>query len=91
MLELAEALVGQHPVASAVEQTGGALAQRRRAIRSGAKMHAAFALIAQIQLGKYRPVAARKRGLGAALFHQPGKREFDALAGAQIAGGIIGA
>jgi hypothetical protein len=54
-----------------VEQTGGGLPHRRRAIRSGAKMHAAFAVIAQIQLGKRRLVAARKRRLGAALFLQP--------------------
>ena len=91
MLELAKALVRQHPVVFGVEQTGGGLAHRRRAIRSGAKMHAAFAVIAQIQLGKCRLVAARKRRLGAALFLQPGKREFDVLAGAQLAGGIIGA
>ena len=76
-LELAEALVRKHPVAFGVEQTGGGLAHRRRAIRSGAKMHAAFAVIAQIQLGKCRLVAARERRLGAALFLQLGKREFD--------------
>ena len=48
MLEFAEALVRQHPVVLGVEQTGGGLAHRRRAIRSGTKMHAAFAFIAQI-------------------------------------------
>ena len=91
MLQLAKALVRQHPVVFGVEQTGGGLAHRRRAIRSGAKMHAAFAVIAQIQLGKCGLVAARKRRPGAALFLQPGKREFDVLAGTQFAGGIIGA
>src|SRR6185312_2260817 len=38
-----------------------------------------------------RLVAARERRLGAALFLQPGKREFEVLAGSQFAGGIIGA
>src|SRR5271165_3077568 len=42
MLEFAKALVGQNPVVFGVEQTGGGLAQRRRAIRSGAEMHAAL-------------------------------------------------
>src|SRR5712664_1635431 len=42
MLQLAKALLWQHPVVFRVEQTGGGLAHRRRAIRSGAKMHAAF-------------------------------------------------
>ena len=89
MLEFAKALVGQHPVMLGVEQTGGGLPQRRRAIRSGTKMHTALAVIAQIQLGKCRLVAARERRLRAALFLQPGEREFDVLAGAQLAGGII--
>jgi hypothetical protein len=88
---LAEALIGQNPVALGLEQTGSGLPQRRRAIRSGAKMHTAFAVIAQIQLGKCRPIAARKRRLRAALFPQPGQREFDVLAGTQLAGGVIGA
>ena len=48
MLELAETLLRQHPVALGIEQTGGGLAYLRRAIRSGTKMHAAFAFIAQI-------------------------------------------
>ena len=91
MLELAETLLRQHPVVLGVEQTGGGLAHRRRAIRSGTKMHAAFAFIAQIQLGKCGLVAARERRLCAALFLQPGKREFEVLAGPQFAGGIIGA
>ena len=91
MLELAEAVVGQHPVVRGVEQAGGSLPQRRRAIRSGAKMHAAFAVIAQIQLGKCRLVTARKRRLRTALLLQPGERELDVLAGPQFAGGVIGA
>ena len=82
---------GSIPSCSASNKTGGGLAQRRRAIRSGAKMHAAFAVIAQIQLGKCRLVATRERRLCAALFLQPGEREFEVLAGAQLAGGIIGA
>ncbi len=82
MLELAKALVGQHPVVLGVEQSGGGLPQRWRAIRSGAKMHAAFAVIAQIQFGKCGLIAACKRRLRAALFLQPGEREFDVLAGA---------
>ena len=89
-LEVAEALVRQNPVVLGVEQAGGGLPQRWRAIRSGAKMHTAFAVIAQIQLGKCRLVAARKRRRRAALFLQPGEREFDVLAGAQLAGGVIG-
>ena len=89
MIEFPEALVGQHPVVFDVEQPGRGLPQRWRTIRSGAKMHAAFAVIAQVQLGKGGLVAARKRRLRAALFLQPGKREFDVLAGAQLAGGII--
>ncbi len=91
LLKLAKALLRQHPVLFGIEQTGGGLAHRRRAIRSGAKMHAAFAFIAQIQLGKCRLVAARKRRPGAALFLQPRQREFDVLASTQFAGGIIGA
>ena len=91
MLQLAEALVRQHPVAFGVEQTGGGLAHGRRAIRSGAEMHAALAVVAQIELGERRLVAARERRLGAALLLQPGQREFEVLAGAQFAGGIIGA
>src|SRR5450755_3829039 len=90
MLQLAEALAWKHSIVFGVEQTGGGLAHRRRTVRSGAKMHAALALIAQIQLGKCRLVAARKRRPGAALFLQPRKREFDVLAGTQLAGGIIG-
>ena len=89
MLQLAKALLRQHPVVFRIEQTGSGLAHRRRAIRSGAKMHAAFAVIAQIQLGKCRVVAARKRRPRTALFLQPGKREFEVLASAQLAGGII--
>src|SRR5438477_3984289 len=88
-LEVAEAIVRQHPVALGVEQTGGDLAHRRRTIRSSAKMYAAFAVITQIQLGKCRLIATRERRLGTALLLQPGKREFDVLAGAQFAGGII--
>ncbi len=91
LLELAQPLLGQHPVAFDIEQGGGGLAHRRRTIRSGAKMHAAPAVIAQVQLGKRRLVAARERPPRAALFHQPGQCEFEVLAGAQLAGGIIGA
>jgi hypothetical protein len=54
-------------------------------------MHAAFAVIAQVQLGKRRLIAARKRLLRAALFHQTRNREFEVLASAQLAGRIIGA
>ena len=48
MLELAQPLLRQHPVAVGIEQSGGGLAHRRRTIRSGAKMHAAFAVITQV-------------------------------------------
>jgi hypothetical protein len=89
--QLAKTLIGQHSVVLGVEQTGGGLPQRRRAIRAGAKMHAAFTVVAQIKLGKCGLIAARKRRPGAALFLQPGKREFDVLAGTQLAGGIVGA
>src|SRR4029077_17054246 len=68
MIEFAEALVGQHPVVFGLEQTGSGLPQRWRTIRSGSRMHAAFAFIAQIQLGKCGLVAPRKRRLRAALF-----------------------
>src|SRR6266404_1685556 len=54
-------------------------------------MHAAFAVIAQIEFGEGRLVAPRERRLGAALSLQPGQREFEMLAGAQFAGGIVGA
>jgi len=50
MLELAQTLVWQNPIVLGVEQAGGGPPQRWRAIRSGAKMHAALAVIAQIQL-----------------------------------------
>ena len=91
VLQPAKALLRQHPVVFGVEQAGGSLAHRRWAIRSGTKMHAAFAIITQIQFGKCGLVAAGERRLGAALLLQPGKREFDVLAGAQLASGIIGA
>ena len=81
MLEFAKAIVRQHSVVPGVEQAGSGLAHRRWAIRPGTKMHAALAFIAQIQLGKCRLIAARERGLRAALFLQPGEREFDVLAG----------
>ena len=82
---------GSIPLCSTSNKPAAASAHRRRAIRSGAKMHAAYAFIAQIQLGKRGLVAARKRRLGAALLLQPGEREFDVLAGPQLAGGVIGA
>ena len=91
MLQLAEAVLRQHPIAFGIEQICGGLAHHHRTVRSGAKMHAAFAFIAQVQLRKYWLVASRKRCLGAALFLQPGKREFEVLASPQLAGGIIGA
>jgi hypothetical protein len=91
MLQFAKALVRQHPVVLGVEQTGGGLAHRRRAIRSGAKMHGAFAVITQIQFRKRGPIAAPECRSGTALPLQSAKREFDVLAGAQIAGGVIGA
>ncbi len=74
-----------------VEQAGGSLTHLRWAIRSSAKVDAAFAVIAQIQLRKCGPVAMRKRCLGAAFFLQPGEREFEVLASTQLASGIIGA
>src|SRR5258707_12519477 len=89
MLQLAEAVLRQHPIAFGIEQICGGLAHHHRTVRSGAKMHAAFAFIAQVQLRKYWLVASRKRCLGAALFLQPGKREFQVLASTQFAGGII--
>src|ERR1700730_160167 len=89
MLQLAEAVLRQHPIAFGIEQICGGLAHHHRTVRAGAKMHAAFAFIAQVQLRKYRLVASRKRCLGAALFLQPGKREFQVLASTQFAGGII--
>src|SRR5438445_999490 len=91
MLELAKPLLRQHPIAFNIEQTGGGLAYRQRTIRSGAEMHAAFAVVAQIQFRKCRLVAARKRLLRAALFLQSAKREFEVLAGPQLAGGVVGA
>ena len=54
-------------------------------------MDAALAVVSQIQFGKCRLVAARKRGLGTALLLQPGQREFDMLAGTQFVRRIIGA
>lgn len=89
--QLAKAVVRKHAVAIGVEQSGGALLHRPRAVRSGTKMDAAFAVVAKIELGKCGPVAPRKRRLGAALFLQLGEREFDMLTGAQLAGGVIGA
>ncbi len=90
-LQVAKAVVRKHSVAVEVEQCRGGLLDCRRAVRSGTKMNAASAFIAQIELRKYGLVAARKRRLGAALFLQLGEREFDMLTGAQLAGGIIGA
>jgi hypothetical protein len=91
LAQFAETIVREHPVMSGVEQDGGGFAHRRRAVRPGAKMHTEPAFIAQIQFRKCGLVAARKRGLGTALFLQPGKGEFEVLAGPQLAGGIIGA
>ena len=88
-LEVAKALLREHAVVFGIEQTDGGLTHRRRAIRSGAEMHTPFTVIAQIQLGKCGLVAARERRLRAALLLQPGEREFDVFASAQLAGGII--
>ena len=49
-LEVAEAIFREHAVAFGVEQSRSGLAHRRRAVRSGAKMHAASAVVAQIEL-----------------------------------------
>src|SRR5579871_2878413 len=54
-------------------------------------MDAASAVVAKIQLGKGRPVAARKRSFGATLLLQPRKRELDVLTAAELARCIIGA
>ncbi|WP_245436001.1 hypothetical protein [Mesorhizobium tamadayense] len=89
--QLTEAVVGKHAVAVSVEQRRSGFPHRRRAVRSGTKMDAALAFIAQIQLGKCRLVAARERSLGAPLFLQPGERELDVLAGAQLTGSVVGA
>src|SRR5258708_32833213 len=89
MLQLAKAVVRQHPVAFGVEETRGGLAHCRRAIRSGAEVHAASTVIAQIQFGKRGLVATRKRRPGTALLPQVGKREFDVLTGTQFPRGII--
>src|ERR1700756_206143 len=91
MLEVAKALVGKHPVVLDVEQNGGGLLQRWRAIRSGTKIHTAFTVIAQIKFGKCGLIAPRKRRPRAALFLELSEREFDVLAGPQLAGGVIGA
>jgi len=74
-----------------VEECRGGLAQRWRAVCSSPEMDAAPPVVVQIQLGKSWLVAARKRGFGAALLLQPGKRELDVLAGAEFARRIIGA
>ena len=50
LLQLAEAIVPQHPVVFGVEQAERLLAHLRQAIGAGTKMHAAFAVIAQIEL-----------------------------------------
>src|ERR1700746_873350 len=54
-------------------------------------MDAALAVVAEKQLGEGRPVAARKRGLGAALLLQLSEGELGVLAGAELARRIIGA
>src|SRR5439155_8842819 len=89
--QLAETPLRQRSVVLGIEQTGCGLPYLRRAIRSGAKMHATMAFVAQIQFGKCWLVAARERRLCAALFLQLRKREFEVLAGPQFAGGVVGA
>jgi hypothetical protein len=50
-----------------VERRDDGLADHRRAIRFGAQMHAASAVVTQIQLGKCRLIAADTRRLGTTL------------------------
>jgi hypothetical protein len=91
LLQCAKALLRQHPVVLFVEQTGGSFLQRRRAVRASAEVHTALAVIAQIELGEGRLVAARERPFGAALSLQPAERELYVLAGAELARRVVGA
>ena len=88
-LELAQASVGQHAVARGIEQAGGGVPQRRRAIGPGAEMQRASTVVAQEQLGEGGPVALPERGLRAAPAFQPGEGELDVLAGAELGGGEV--
>jgi hypothetical protein len=72
-----------------VEQCRGGLAQCWRAVCSRPEMDVTPAVVAEIQLGKSRLIAARKCGFGAALFLQPRERELDVLTGAELARRII--
>lgn len=54
-------------------------------------MDRATAIVAQVQFGERRLVAARECRLDAAFLLQLRENEFDVLAGAQLVGGVIGA
>jgi hypothetical protein len=85
--QFAETPLQQRSVVLGIEQAGRGLANLRGAIRSGAKMHAAAAFVAQIQLEKCGLLATRECRLCAALFLQLRKREFEVLAGPSSLGG----
>jgi hypothetical protein len=84
-------LVSQQPVSSFIEQQRRRLSRCRRTICAGTKMHRARAIVAQVQLGERRMVAAREGRLGTALLLQRGKNKLDVLTGSQFVGGVIGA
>ncbi len=52
-------------------------------------MDRAPSIVAQIQLGKCRPIAARERRLGTALLLQLREDEFDVLASPQLIGRVV--
>ncbi|WP_244742317.1 hypothetical protein [Mesorhizobium sp. L-8-10] len=87
--ELAEAFLGQQAVLFEVEQAGGRFPQFGRAIRPCTKMQATFSIVAKIKFGECGLVAPGKGGLRTALLLQPADCEFDVLASAQLAGGVV--
>ena len=88
-LERIETRGRQTPVIGGLEQGARRLLDGGRASRSGTEMHAAPAVVAQMDCRKRRRIAAGKSRLHPALFLQRRQREFDVLAGAQFVGRVI--
>jgi hypothetical protein len=82
-------VAGQRPACSDIEQRLRARHQGRRAIGASAKAHPAHAGVVKPDFAVRRHEPTCQRGLAAALALQPGERELDVLAGAQVIGGEI--
>jgi hypothetical protein len=84
--QITEPVPGQRPAGRGVEQRPAACQQLRRAAAADTQAHAPRAGIVEPDLAVFGFEAARQRSLGAAPLGQPGERELDVLAGAQVVG-----